>query len=93
MCPALSAARQNGPYFRNQLKTLDWLPVKDRFSQAINLTVLRYFTNQCPSYLEEFFESACLSELRTRNSYLKLICSFRKTNTGQNALSFIGPST
>ena len=51
-----------------------------------------YFTKQCPSYLSEVFELACANNLRTRNSYLKLIYSFRKTNTGQNALSFIGLS-
>ena len=51
-----------------------------------------YFTKQCPSYLSEVFELACANNLRTRNSYLKLIYSFRKTNNGQNALSFIGLS-
>ena len=53
----------------NQFKTLYCLPVKDRFSQSINSTVLRYFTNQCPSYLNEIFESAWLNELRTRNRH------------------------
>ena len=38
------------------------------------------------------FELACSNNLRTRISYLKLICLFRKSNMGQNALSFIGPS-
>ena len=45
-----------------------------------------------PSYLNEVVELASLNNLRTRNRYLKLICPFRKTNMGQNALSFIGPS-
>ena len=43
-------------------------------------------------YLNEVFELACPNKLRTRNSYLKLICPFRKSNMRQNALSFIGPS-
>ena len=46
-----------------------------------------------PSYLNEVFELAYSNNLRTRNSYLKLICPFPKGNMGQNALSFIGPST
>ena len=46
-----------------------------------------------PSYLNEVFELAYSHNLRTRNSYLKLICPFPKGNMGQNALSFIGPST
>ena len=46
-----------------------------------------------PSYLNEVFELAYSNNLRTRNSYLKLICPFPKSNMGQNALFFIGPST
>ena len=77
---------------KNEFETLNWLPVKDRFNQSINSIVFKYFTKQCPSYLNEVFELACPNNLRTRNRYLKLIWLFRKTNMGQNALSFIGPS-
>ena len=77
---------------KNEFETLNWLPVKDRFNQSINSIVFKYFTKQCPSYLNEVFELACPNNLRTRNSYLKLICPFRRTDMGQNALSFIGPS-
>ena len=86
----LSEARQNNPFF--ELENLNWLPIKDRFNQSINSVVFKYFTKQCPSYLNEVFELDCPNNLRTRNSYLKLICPFRKTEMGQNALSFIGPS-
>ena len=77
---------------KNEFETLNWLPVKDRFNQSINSIVFKYFTKQCPSYLNEVFELASPNNLRTRNRYLKLICLFQKTNMGQNALSFIGPS-
>ena len=77
---------------KKEFETLNWLPVKDRFSQSINSIAFKYFTKQCPSYVTEVFELAYSNNLRTRNSYLKLICPFRKSNTGQNALSFIGPS-
>ena len=77
---------------KNEFETLNWLPVKDRCNQSINSIVFKYFTKQCLSYLNEVFELACPNNLKTRNSYLKLICPFRKTNMGQNALSFIGPS-
>ena len=92
MHQVLFAARQNDPYFLNEFETLNWLPVKDRFNQSIISVVFKYYTKQCSSYLNEFFELACPKTLRARNSYLKLICSFRKTNIGQNQLSFIGPS-
>ena len=65
---------------KNEFEILNWLPVKDRFNQSINSIVFKYFTNRCTSYKNEVFELACLNNLRTRNSYLQLICSFRKTN-------------
>ena len=77
---------------KNEFETLNWLPVKDRFNQSINSIVLKYFIKQCPSYLNEVFELACPNNAKARNSYLKLICPFRKTNIGQNSLSLIGPS-
>ena len=92
MHSVLSAARQNHPYFQKRVETLNWLPVKDRFNQSINSIVFKYFTKQCPRYLNEVFEFACPNNLKTRNSCLKLICPFRKTDMGQNVLSFIGPS-
>ena len=58
----------------------------------MNSIVFKYFTIQCSSYLNEVFELACPNKLKTGNSYLKLIFPFRKTNTGQNALSFIAHS-
>ena len=82
MHPVLFGARQNDPYFQKRV----WN------SQSINSIVFKYFTKQCPSYLNEVFELACPNNLRTRNSYVRLICPFRKPNMGQNALSFIGPS-
>ena len=59
-----------------EFETPDWLPVKDRFNQFVNLIVFKYFNNQCPNCLNEIFELACLNNLRTRNSFLKLICRF-----------------
>ena len=41
---------------KNEFETLKWLPVKDRFHQSINSIVFKYFTKQCPSYLNEVFE-------------------------------------
>ena len=77
---------------KNEFETINWLPAKDRFNQSINSIVFKYFTKQCPSYLSEVFELVSPNNLRIRNRYLQLICPFRKTNMGQNALSFIGPS-
>ena len=42
--------------------------------------------------MNEVIELVYPNNLGTRNSYLKLICPFRKRNTGQNTLSLLGPS-
>ena len=42
--------------------------------------------------MNDVFELASPNNLKTRTSCPKLIYLFQKTNTGQNALSFIGPS-
>ena len=86
----MSVARQN--ISKNEFKTLNWLPVKERFNQSITSVVLKCFTKQCLSCLNEVFKLAYPNNLRARYSYLKLIGPFRETNTEQNALSFIGPS-
>ena len=51
---------------KNEFETLNWLPIKDRFNQSINLIAFKYFTKQCPSYLNKVFELACPNNLRTR---------------------------
>ena len=57
MHSVLSVNRQNGPYIlKDEFKNLSWLPVKNRFHQSINSIVLKFFNNQCPSYLKEVFE-------------------------------------
>ena len=61
---------------KNKFKPLNWLPVKDRFNQSINSVVFKYFTERCPSFLNEVLELPFPNNLRTRNSHLKLICLF-----------------
>ena len=77
---------------QKQFETIIWLPIKERYSQCINSIAFKYVDNQCPHYLNEVFMKAPESSSSLRNSYQKLQQPFRKTNTGQNALSFIGPA-
>ena len=72
--------------------TLEWLIVTERFNQCINSTVFKYVNDQCPNYLNEVFQTAPETNIQTRGSFLKLKCPFRKTNAGQIALSYIGPT-
>ena len=71
---------------------LNWLPVTYRFKQCVNAIVFKYFNEQCPNYLNEVFDVAIENNFQLRGSFQKLKCPFRKTNTGQIPLSYIGPT-
>ena len=60
-----------------EFRTLNWLPMTERFDQCMNSIALKYVNDQCRNY-------------QTRRYFLKLKCLFRKTTTGQIALSCIG---
>ena len=77
---------------QKEFETINWLPVKERYNQCVNSVSFKYFDNQCQHYLNEVFMKAPESSSSLRNSYQKLQQTFRETNTGQNTLSFIGPT-
>ena len=77
---------------QKEFETINWLPMKERYNQCVNSIAFKYFDNQCPYYLNEVFMKPPESSSSLKNSYQKLEQPFRKTNTGQNALSFIGPA-
>ena len=64
----------------------------ERINQCINSIAFKYVNNQCPNYLNEVFQTGPENNIQTRGSFLKLKCPFRKTNAGQMALSYIGPT-
>ena len=64
----------------------------ERFNQCTNSVVFKHVNNQCPNDLNEVFQTAPENNIQTRGSFLKLKCPFRKTNAGQMALSYIGPT-
>ena len=55
-------------------------------------SLFKYFNEQCPNYLNEVFDVAIENNFELTCSFQKLKCSFRKTNTGQLALSYTGPT-
>ena len=75
-----------------EFKDLNWLPVINRFEQRVISVVFKFINGNCPQYLNEVFEFAPEGNISLRNNFLKLKRPFRNTNTGQKALSFIGPS-
>ena len=74
-----------------EFKYINWLPTKERFEQCTATNVFKFFDNSAPSsYMSEIFSPA--GQIRvTRRSKNKLDIPFRKCNTGQNGLSYLGP--
>ena len=52
----------------------------------------KFFNNTCTYYLKEIFEFAPHYRIDTRNKVAKIKIPFGKTNMGQKAISFVGPS-
>ena len=73
-------------------ETNNWLSIKERYNQCVNSIAYKYFDNQYPRYLNEVFMKAPESSSSPRNRNQKLHQPFRKTSTGENALSFIVPA-
>ena len=71
---------------------INWLPTSKRLAQCINTIAFTFVNNTCPYYLKEAFEFAPHYRIDTRNKFSKLKIPFCKTNMGQKAISFVGPS-
>ena len=71
---------------------INWLPTSKRVDQCINTITFKFVSNTCPYYLKEIFEFPPHCRIDTRNKFAKLKIPFRKTNMGQKAISFAGPS-
>ena len=83
---------KNSTISHKEYEDLNWLPVINRFEQCVMSIVFKFINGNCPYYLNEVFEFALEGNISLRNNFLKLKRPFRNTNTGQKALSFIGPS-
>ena len=74
-----------------EFRSINWLPTKEKVHQCINARTFKIVNKSCPFYLNEIFEFARYCRIDTRNSFAKLAHTFRKTNTGQKTLWYIGP--
>ena len=74
-----------------EFEKINWLNINDRFVQNLCATPFNYFKRSSPEYTREIFETAHQGGIGTRSSHSRLIQPKRKTNIGQNALSYLGP--
>ena len=73
-----------------EFKQMNWLPVNERMHQRICVLGYNFFNNKSPSYMADIFIPKKVVK-HTRNSENKFEIPFRRTNMGQNTLSYSGP--
>ena len=56
----------------NEVETLNWLSVTERFNQCINSVVFKYVNDQYPNYVNEVFQIALENNIQTWASFQKL---------------------
>ena len=75
---------------KKEFKEINWLPINERMRQRICVFGYNVFNNTSPSYMSDIFVPNKLIK-HTRNSEHRFKIPFRRTNMGQNTLSYSGP--
>ena len=78
--------------FKEEFKLINWLPTSKRVDQCMNTRTYNFVNNTCPYYPNGIFEFVKHCRIGTRNNFSNLKNPFRKTNMGQEKISYIGPS-
>ena len=74
----------------NEFKTINWLPVQNRYEQSVAMNAYKFCKKMGPAYLSDTY--SLMENLQTtRKSVLKLELPLKKTKMGQNSISYIGP--
>ena len=57
-----------------------------------SMQYIQFFTKNCPKYFDEIYVPLETNGVHSRSSYRKLNVPHLKTNVGQKAISYAGPS-
>ena len=74
----------------DEFVSINWLPTKQRFEQCVCVSVFKFFKETTPNYVSEIYHPINQSH-DTRRSKNKLHLPLCTKNSGQKALSFMGP--
>ena len=76
---------------RNEFEQIICLPLNNRFKQIIFSISFKFCNNASPPYMNDVFKPTGQPNTITRASLLKLNQPLRRTNHGQNNISYIAP--
>ena len=74
----------------NEFKTINWLPVQNRYEQCVSVSAFKFCKGLGPAYMSDMY-SLVESPLITHRSEYRMKQPFRSTNMGQNSISYFGP--
>ena len=75
-----------------EFEKINWLPIPKRISRCSLCSVYKFYSKNCPEYLDEIYFPLESNGVQTCSTYQKLKVPDRKINIGQKALSYVGPS-
>ena len=76
---------------QKEFEQINWLPVNHSFKQIISSMSFKFCNNTNPPYMNDVFKPAGQPNTTTRVSLLELNKPLRRTNHGQNNISYIAP--
>jgi len=74
----------------NEFKTINWLPVQNRYEQCVSVSAFKFCKGLGPAYMPDIY-SLVENPRLTRRSEYKLKQPPKLTNMGLNSISYIGP--
>ena len=74
----------------DSFKKINWLPVKDRVEQMVNVNVFKCLNKNSPQYINDIIVLSAHGN-NTRNGFLKLNQPSVKSNHGLKSFSYQGP--
>ena len=69
---------------------ISWLAIDQRFKQCLSTSVFKFFSEMCPQYMNEIYQTTIQNNTVTRNSSLKLFQPLKIMALSQKCFSYLG---
>ena len=89
ICFCLYLDNREGIRYKH-LKKINWLPISERVSQFIAVSVYKFSNDIAPKYMEDIFKKSNNTHRTRYTNETKLDIPMRKHEYGKNCLSYLG---
>ena len=70
---------------------INWLPIDQRFKQCLYTSILKFFSDMYPQYMNEIYKTSNQNNTVTRNSFLNFFQPLRTKSLSLKCLSYLRP--